>query len=63
MKIEQPGKYRLLKDYPTRGTWSMGTLPAGKVLDITQIDRDGCQVIGPDLLDWAYWEMPVEPVA
>jgi hypothetical protein len=62
MIVAQPGKYRLTKDFVTRGSYSVGTIPAGTVIEITQVDRMGNQVIGPDLEDWTYWEMPVEAV-
>jgi hypothetical protein len=60
VKIMNPGRYRLTQDFATRGSNGVATLPAGTVLEITQVDAYGRQVIGPQLLDWEWWDMPVE---
>jgi hypothetical protein len=59
MKITEIGNYRLTKDIVLRGPNCVATFPEGAVLKITQIDKDYKKVIGPDLLDWQYYEMPV----
>ena len=57
MIIEKPGKYKLLSDLKTRGTISVGTIPAGTMIEITQVDHECRKVIGPQLLDWHYWDI------
>ena len=57
MKIKKIGKYRLLRDFKTRNSTSVGTLPSGTVIEITQLG--GHKVIGPELYDWVYYDMPV----
>ena len=63
MIITQTGNYKLLKDMKTRGTISIGDMPEGTIIEITQIDNGGHKVIGPQLMDWTYWDLPVEPVS
>lgn len=63
MKITKTGHYRLTRDFKTRGTISIGTIPSGTVIEITQIDDRNNKVIGPSLHDWTYNDMPVEPIA
>jgi len=60
MIIKETGKYRLLKDFTISTPNSIGTLPEGTIIDITQIDTRFHKVIGDQLSDWVYWEMPVE---
>lgn len=60
MKITKPGQYRLLRDYKTRNSISIGTIPKGTLITITQIDTEYNKVIGPSLLDWEYNNLPVE---
>jgi hypothetical protein len=62
MTIATPGRYRLTEDVVTRGTISIGTLPAGAEIEITQVDAEGHKVIGPQLGDWRYWDIPAEPL-
>lgn len=62
MKITQPGKYRLLAPVTTRGPREIATFGVGSTLEITQVDRERCRVIGPKLFDWIYDEQPVELV-
>lgn len=62
MIVDKPGVYRLLEDLTMRGPNSIGTMPKGAHLTITQVDRDGHQVIGPAFPDWHYWNLPVKPV-
>ena len=63
MRIEKTGKYRLVRDYTMRTSNSVGTIPKGTVLNITQIDEQYHKVIGEGLSDWVYWNLPVEPYA
>ncbi len=60
MIIKETGKYCLLKDFSTRTPFSTGTLSKGTVIDITQIDDVYHKVIGPQLKDWRFWDMPVK---
>jgi hypothetical protein len=62
MTITTPGRYRLTEDIALRGTISISTLPAGAEIEITQVDADGHKVIGPQLGDWLYWNIPAEPL-
>jgi hypothetical protein len=59
MIIKEPGKYELLRDIKTRKAYSIGTLLAGTVLNIKQIDTEYHNVIGEPLYDWTYWDLPV----
>ena len=61
MVITQIGKYRLTKDYRCRTSNSIGTLRQGSIIEITQIDPAYHKVIGPELEDWQYWDLPVKP--
>lgn len=62
MKVAKCGKYRLTQDFYTRGTCSCGWISKGSIIAITQIDHEYNKVIGPDLLDWTYNNMPLEPI-
>lgn len=59
MIVNEIGKYKLLKDIITRNTYSIGTIPKDSIINITQIDSTYCQVIGNELFDWIYWDLPV----
>lgn len=60
MRITEKGKYQLLEDIKVRNSCTIGTLPKGAIISITSIDDAYHKVIGPELLDWMYWELPVE---
>jgi len=60
MIIKELGKYRLTQDIKTGTSTSIATLPKGLILNITQIDSEYHKVIGPELWDWKYWDLPVE---
>ena len=62
MIIKAPGKYRLLCDWSSRGSMSIRHFMEGRVIEIRQIDEQCHKVLGPDLEDWIYWDMPVEPI-
>jgi hypothetical protein len=62
MIVTKKGKYRFLKDFVTRGSFSTGTIPKNTVIEITQIDLTNNKVIGPEFFDWAYWDLPVEEI-
>ena len=62
LNLKKVGKYRLLQDFSVRTSFSTGTLPKGAEIKITQIDDVYHKVIGPELKDWRYWDMPVEPI-
>lgn len=62
MIITEKGKYKLLEDITTRGSRSIGGIAKGVVIEITQIDANSHKVIGPQLMDWTYWELPVEKI-
>ena len=64
MKITEIGKYRLTKDIVFRtNSISSAKMYRGSVITITQIDEQYHKVIGPELGDWHYWELPVEKIA
>jgi hypothetical protein len=63
MIINKKGRYRLLQDRTMRGPISIETYPAGFEFEVTQIDSEHHKVIGPDLPDWQYWDMPVEEIS
>ena len=60
MIVKEKGFYRLLEAIKTSNKIAIGNLPKGTIIEVTQISEDYRQVIGSDLLDWTYWEMPVE---
>jgi len=62
MIITEKGKYRTLKEFTDRGPISIGTVLADRIIEITQIDKNNHKVIGPQLSDWIYWDLPVEKV-
>lgn len=62
MIISKPGNYKAIEDIKTRGTISIGTIPKGTIIEITAVDPIYHKVIGPNLFDWHYWNMPVVPI-
>ena len=60
MEISEKGKYKVLKTFKTRGVRSITEIPKNSIINITQIDEDNEKVIGPELLDWIYYDLPVE---
>ncbi len=61
MIVKEIGEYRLLKKYSVATSFSTGTLSEGSIIRVTQIDDIYHKVIGPELKDWRYWDLPVEP--
>lgn len=61
MIITETGTYRLLTEVSSRGSYSIIRFPRGALLEITQVHDK--KVIGPKLLDWVHWDLPVEEVA
>ena len=59
MIVNEPGKYKLTQDWTTRSSTSIRQVPAGTILEITQVDKTYHKVIGPALLDWMHWDIPV----
>ena len=59
MIIKKTGRYKLIKNWSSRGPRSILNLQKGDTIEITQIDERGHKVIGPDLEDWAAWDLPV----
>ena len=62
MTIKEPGFYRLTEEIKVRNLTTIATLPKGTVIEITQVSKRWQQVIGPALLDWMHWNLPVEKV-
>jgi len=62
MIIKNMGIYRLLEDFNFRTPISGGILGKGSLLHISQVDKIGRKVIGPELKDWTGWDLPVEEV-
>ncbi len=60
MIITKPGEYRVLSNFKTSGANCIAELGAGTIIKITQIDTTYHKVMGPGLLDWEYWDLPVE---
>jgi hypothetical protein len=60
MIIEKPGKYRLTERWSCRGSREIQHFSPGTVIEIKQVHEH--QMIGPQLCDWAYYEMPAELV-
>ncbi len=63
MIVDKIGKYRLLRDLYVSNSNSCGHISKGTIINVTQIDREGRKVIGPDLMDWKGWDLPVEQVS
>lgn len=61
MIIKNAGTYRLLEPLTMRGQNSVGTMPKGTLLTVSQVDVEKKQVIGPAFPDWMFWNLPVEP--
>ncbi len=60
MIIKKTGKYRVLESFKTHNSISIGQINKGDIITITQIDIHYHKVIGSPLLDWEYWDLPVE---
>ena len=60
MIVNKKGKYELLEDFKNRGTISIGTIPKGTIIEITQIDSWHHNVHSPDFADWTHWDLPVK---
>lgn len=59
MIVKKPGRYKMTKKFYVRNTVSCGTIPKGTIIEITQIDNLARKIIGPELMDWTRWDMPV----
>ena len=53
-KIEKPGYYELLKDMVVRNAVSIGTLPVGTIVHVTQVDAENHMVYSPSFMDWVF---------
>ena len=62
MKITEKGEYKLTKDFLTRNTCTGSKLSKGTIITIEQVDLAGHKVIGPQLMDWHPYNMPVERI-
>lgn len=62
MIVDKRGIYETLEDIPVRTSFSVCIIPKGKTITITQIDKIGHQVIGIELQDWTYWDLPVKMI-
>lgn len=60
MLIKETGFYELTEDIKTRNVCSIATIEAGTIIEITQIDDRFHKVIGPDLMDWKFWDLPAK---
>jgi len=61
MIINTTGSFRLTKDTQTRNLTTVATLPAGTVIEVTQIDSTYNKFYSPQMLNWHYWDIPAEP--
>ena len=59
MIVDRQGYFIFEKDYVTRGSTSVGTIPKGTIVYINQIDKNGHQCICDSFFDWEYWDLPV----
>jgi hypothetical protein len=62
MIITKPGRYRLLDYFMTRNNVAVCQLVPGTIITINQIDTQYHHVHGPELYDWANWDIPAEPI-
>lgn len=60
MRIEKIGKYRVMIPITTRNSCAICQIGIGSIIEITRVDYLYEKVIGPELLDWIHWELPVE---
>lgn len=62
MIVNKIGNYKFLKDFTTRGSFSIGTISAGTTIYIGQIDKIYHKVMSSSFFDWEYWDLPVMSV-
>ncbi len=62
MIINEPGKYRLLKDYQLSGLGTATLKKAGELIEINSVDPVYEKVMGPSFHDWEPWNLPVERI-
>ena len=62
MEIKKIGKYKLLKDFSIRNTIAGTKLFKGEIINITQIDNMRHKIIGKELMDWMFWDLPVKKI-
>ena len=60
MIVTTAGKYTLLKDIYLRTSAGIKTLRKGTVINVDQVDQDYHKVIGPELEDWQFWDLPLK---
>jgi hypothetical protein len=63
MIITKTGFYRLTADYSSRSSGTISHMQGGTTIQITQVDNTWNKVIGPELLDWEYNDIPCEPAS
>ncbi len=64
MKVEKIGRYRFTEQRTLRtNSISSATFPVGMEISITQIDEEFNKIIGPELGDWQYNDLPLEIIA
>lgn len=59
MIITKQGYYRLIEDYIVRSPKSVGVIPKGTMIEITQVDEIHHKVMSPQFKNWEYWDLPV----
>ena len=62
MRITENGLYRLTETRSFRGSISVETWNKGKMFAVTQISKINGNVIGPEVPDWQYPEIPCEQI-
>lgn len=62
MIVTEKGKYKVLKDFNTTNSISIGTVPKDSIIQISQVDDIAHRVIGSELFDWMPNELPVEKI-
>ena len=59
MIVRFRGVYVLTEDFLVRSANSIAVLSKGAEIIVTQVDMKVQKVIGPQLLNWTYWELTV----
>lgn len=59
MIVKSKGCYKLERDLTVRGSINVKTLVKGTIINISQVDEYYHKVIGEELGDWVYWNLPV----
>ena len=63
MIIKKVGRYEFIDSWKERVAYAIYSFSKGDILNITQIDKGYHKIIGDELHDWHYWDLPVKELA